>query len=144
MTLQSITMTGAALAGTASDTPPWPVRVTRSLLGYGVIAGPFYVVVSLVQALTRDGFDLTRHAWSLLANGELGWVQVANFAVTGAMLVAFAVGLHRALAGGRGVARAAERPYQMSTASVPKRNTGAANPHQATALGGLGGIGWPR
>jgi Protein of unknown function (DUF998) len=102
MTLQSITMPGAALPGAASDTPPLPVRVTKSLLGYGVIAGPFYVVVSLAQALTRDGFDLTRHPWSLLANGELGWIQVANFTVTGAMLVAFAVGLRRALAGGRG------------------------------------------
>jgi hypothetical membrane protein len=102
MTLQSITMTGTALPDAASDTPPWQVRVTRSLLGYGVVAGPFYVVVSLAQALTRDGFELTRHAWSLLANGELGWIQVANFTVTGAMLVAFAVGLHRALAGGRG------------------------------------------
>lgn len=102
MTFQSITMTGAALPGAASDTPPWPVRVTKSLLGYGVIAGPFYVVVSLAQALTRDGFDLTRHAWSLLANGDLGWIQITNFTLTGAMLVAFAVGLHRALGGGRG------------------------------------------
>ena len=33
-------------------------RVTRSLLGYGVIAGPVYVGVTLAQALTRDGFDL--------------------------------------------------------------------------------------
>jgi hypothetical protein len=97
MTLQSVPMTGAA-----SDTPPWPVRVTKSLLGYGVIAGPVYVVVSLAQALTRDGFDLTRHAWSLLANGDLGWIQITNFTLTGAMLVAFAVGLHRALDGGRG------------------------------------------
>jgi hypothetical membrane protein len=102
LTFQSITMTGAALPGAAGDTPPRPVRVTKSLLGYGVIAGSSYLVVSLAQALTRDGFDLTRHAWSLLANGELGWIQVANFTVTGAMLVAFAVGLHRALAGGRG------------------------------------------
>ena len=44
-------------------------RVTRSLLGYGVIAGPFYVVVTLIQAAVRDGFDLRRHEWSLLANG---------------------------------------------------------------------------
>lgn len=58
-------------------------RVTRSLLGYGIIAGPFYVAVSLAQALTRDGSDLTRHQWSLLANGDLGWIQVANFVVTG-------------------------------------------------------------
>ena len=37
-------------------------RVTRSLAGYGVVAGPVYVGVSLAQALTREGFDLTRHA----------------------------------------------------------------------------------
>jgi hypothetical protein len=70
--------------------------VTRSLLGYGVIAGPFYIIVSLAQALTRTGFDLSRHEWSLLANGSLGWIQIVNFMLTGAMTVAFAVGLRRA------------------------------------------------
>src|SRR5687767_5465318 len=75
-------------------------RITKSLLGYGVIAGPLYVVVSLAQALTRDGFDLSRHAWSLLANGDLGWLQIANFVVAGAMTVAGAVGLRRALTSG--------------------------------------------
>jgi hypothetical protein len=74
-------------------------RVTKSLLGYGVIAGPIYVVVSLAQALTRKGFDPTRHAWSVLANGDLGWIQVANLVVTGLMVVAAAVGLHRAIGG---------------------------------------------
>src|SRR5206468_3829604 len=53
-------------------------RITRSLLGYGVLAGPFYIGVSLAQALVRDGFDLTRHEWSLLANGPGGWIQVLN------------------------------------------------------------------
>jgi hypothetical protein len=79
-----------------------PTNVTRSLLGWGAVAGPFYVVTSVVQGLTRDGFDFTRHQWSLLENGDLGWVQVANFVITGLMLVAFAAGLRRALAGGRG------------------------------------------
>ncbi|MGL5824824.1 MAG: DUF998 domain-containing protein [Nocardioides sp.] len=77
-------------------------RVTKSLLGYGVIAGPAYVVVSVVQALTRDGFDLTRHQWSLLSNGSLGWIQTGNFTLTGLMLIAMAVGVRRALASGRG------------------------------------------
>jgi hypothetical protein len=77
-------------------------RITRSLLGYGIIAGPLYVVVALAQALTRDGFDLSRHSWSLLANGELGWIQIANFIVTGLMTVAAAIGLRRALTPGRG------------------------------------------
>ena len=75
---------------------------TRSLLGYGVVAGVAYVGVSLAQALTREGFDITRHAWSLLANGPHGWIQVANLALTGAMVIAFAVGLRRALEPGRG------------------------------------------
>jgi hypothetical membrane protein len=76
-------------------------RITRSLLGYGIIAGPLYVSVALTQALTRDGFDLTRHAWSLLTNGAWGWIQVANFVVTGLMTVAAAIGLRRALQPGR-------------------------------------------
>lgn len=76
-------------------------RVTRSLLGYGVFAGPFYVGVALVQALfLRPGFDLAHDDVSLLSNGDLGWIQVANFVVTGAMVIAAAVGLHRALPGG--------------------------------------------
>ncbi|MFI0469680.1 DUF998 domain-containing protein [Saccharopolyspora sp. 5N102] len=77
-------------------------RITRSLLGYGVIAGPFYVVVGLAQALTRDGFDLSKHAWSLLSNGQLGWIQIANFIICGLMTVAAAIGLRRALTPGRG------------------------------------------
>jgi hypothetical protein len=77
-------------------------RTTRSLLGYGAVAGPVYVGVSLTQALTRDGFDLARHPWSLLANGPAGWIQVANLALAGAMVVACAIGLRRALTGGPG------------------------------------------
>lgn len=79
-----------------------PIYVTRSLLGYGIITGPIYVAVSLAQALTRDGFDLARHQWSLLANGTYGWIQVANFIVAGLMTLAFAVGLRRTLRPGRG------------------------------------------
>ncbi len=74
----------------------------KSWLGYGVLVGPLYVGVSVAQALLRDGFDLTRHEWSLLANGSYGWIQVANLIVSGLMCVGFAVGLRRALAGGRG------------------------------------------
>jgi hypothetical protein len=76
-------------------------RITKSLLGYGVIAGPIYLVVSLSQALTRDGFDLTRHEWSLLSNGRLGWIQIANLVLTGLMTLAGAVGLGRVGSPGR-------------------------------------------
>jgi hypothetical protein len=83
-------------------TPTLTARLTRSLLGYGIVAGPFYVAVSLAQALARDGFDVTRHAWSLLSNGDLGWIQITNFVLTGLMTIAGAVGLRRALNSGRG------------------------------------------
>lgn len=76
-------------------------RVTRSLLGYGVLAGPFYVTLSLAQALTRDGFDLRRHEWSLLAQGPWGWLQTLNLVLTGLMVVAAATGFRRSLDGDR-------------------------------------------
>lgn len=86
---------------TATTCPPLTDRITKSLLGYGVIAGPVYVVAVAVQAATRDGFDPTRHAASQLANGDLGWIQIATFLVTGAMTIAAAVGIRRALGAGR-------------------------------------------
>ena len=86
---------------TTTDCPPLPVRITKSLLGYGVIAGPIYVLAVAGQMATRDGFDPTRHAASQLANGDLGWIQIATFLVTGAMTIAAAVGVRRALGPGR-------------------------------------------
>lgn len=86
---------------TTADCPPLPVRITKSLLGYGVIAGPIYVLAVAGQMAMRDGFDPTRHAASQLANGEWGWIQIATFLVTGAMTIAAAVGVRRALGPGR-------------------------------------------
>lgn len=77
-------------------------RVTRSLLGYGLVAGPFYLLVALLQGVFRPGFDLTRHDVSLLSNGSWGWIQIANFCLTGAMVVACSAGVARAMQGRRG------------------------------------------
>jgi hypothetical membrane protein len=74
---------------------------TRGLLACGVAAGPLYVLVGLLQVLTRDRFDVRRHALSLLANGDLGWMQVANFLVTGVLVLAGAWGVRTALRGQR-------------------------------------------
>ncbi len=77
--------------------------VTRSMLGWGVVAGPFYLVFGTILALTREGFDLSRHALSLLTLGEGGWLQTLNFALTGIMVVIAGWGLLRAIEGrGRG------------------------------------------
>jgi hypothetical membrane protein len=71
--------------------------VTRSLLGWGVVAGPFYLVVGLAQALLVPGFDLSRHALSLLLLGPLGWIQAANLCLSGLMVLAAAVGFARVM-----------------------------------------------
>jgi hypothetical protein len=75
---------------------------TRALLACGVVAGPLFLAVALLQALTRAGFDLGRHPLSLLSLGELGWIQIANFVVTGLLCVACALGMSRVLRPGRG------------------------------------------
>ncbi|MFC5834894.1 DUF998 domain-containing protein [Nonomuraea insulae] len=69
---------------------------TRTLLMCGIVAGPLYIVVVLLQMLTRDGFDISRYPASMLSNGDQGWIQIANFAVSGLLFMAGAVGLHRA------------------------------------------------
>jgi hypothetical protein len=71
--------------------------VTRSLLGWGVLVGPFYLALGVGQGLAREGFDFARHPLSVLANGPGGWVQTANFALSGLMVVAAAVGFARLL-----------------------------------------------
>lgn len=77
---------------------------SRSLLRWGMVAGPFYLTVGLAQAFLREGFDLTRHPLSLLANGPFGWLQTANFVLSALMVLAAAVGIHRVLgAGSRGM-----------------------------------------
>ena len=72
-------------------------RVTRSLLGYGPLAGTIFVGSILIQGLTRRGFSIPHDDASLLANGPLGWIQIVTFMVAGAMTIAAAVGVHRAL-----------------------------------------------
>ncbi len=61
---------------------------TRALLSCGMAAGPVYVLVGLAQVLTREGFDVRRHALSLLSNGHWGWIQIANVFACGALVVA--------------------------------------------------------
>ncbi|MFF0150651.1 DUF998 domain-containing protein [Micromonospora sp. NPDC005203] len=84
---------GSAAAGVDSRR-----TTTRALLA-GAAAGPLFLVVAAAQVLTRDGYDLSRQPLSLLALGDLGWIQIANFVLTGLLALAGAVGLRRTLRG---------------------------------------------
>jgi len=82
---QTITTSGAGLTGAASTAT---TRLTRALRACGVVDGPLFTVVVVVQMLTRDGFGPTRHPLSLLSLGGLGWIQIANFVAAGLLIVA--------------------------------------------------------
>jgi hypothetical protein len=76
-------------------------RSTRTLLAGGASAGPLYITVGLGQILLRDGFDMRRHALSLMSNGAPGWIQIANFLLCGVLVIAGAIGVRRVLYPGR-------------------------------------------
>lgn len=91
----------------AARTVPARARDTRTaslttlLLACGVVAGSLFMVVALVQSFVRPGFDLRRHAISMLSLGDLGWIQVTDFLASGVLFVALAVGVRRVLHPGR-------------------------------------------
>src|SRR5438270_4300800 len=96
----------AVLEKPASEGSPSVTRMNRSttkaLLAAGVVAGPLYVAVGLLEILIRPGFDITRHELSLMTLGSLGWIQVANFVVTGLLVIAASIGVRRVLHPGPG------------------------------------------
>ena len=72
---------------------------TRAALGALVVGPPLWAAVSIVQAATREGFDILRHPLSILSTGDLGWLQIANFVLAGVLVFAGASGLRGALHG---------------------------------------------
>jgi len=81
-------------------TPAHPAtRLTRVLLSCGVVAGPLYIIVGMIEMLTRKGFDPTRHDLSLMSNGDWGWIHISMLVLTGLLTIAGAVGMRRVLRG---------------------------------------------
>lgn len=73
--------------------------IVRLLLLAGIAAGALFIFVSSVESLVRPGFDLKRHAVSMLSLGERGWLMVATFIVSGVLTLLCAAGLRVADAG---------------------------------------------
>ena len=65
----------------------------RTLLWTGIILGPIFYGVVLAQILTRTGYDISRQPLSLLALGEAGWIQTANFIIAGLLGLGLAASL---------------------------------------------------
>jgi len=76
--------------------------ITRALLRCGIVAGPLYIAVGAIQLVIRPGFDVRYNMLSQMALGDLGWIQAANFVVSGLLVLASAIGIRRALRSGSG------------------------------------------
>ncbi|MFI5892534.1 DUF998 domain-containing protein [Actinoplanes sp. NPDC051513] len=74
----------------------------RVLLWCGVVGGPLFVVVFLVNDRIREHYDPVRDFVSEAAIGPGGWLQIGNFLVTGALAVAFAFAARRVVSGWAG------------------------------------------
>src|SRR5579872_6157917 len=81
-----------ATGGMPAHTAGSPTATATRLLSCLALAGPVFVAVAMIQILTRPGFDLTRQALSLLTLGSWGWVQSANFIVSGSLILAGGAG----------------------------------------------------
>lgn len=75
---------------------------TRFLLACGLAAGPLYLIVGFTQAFTRPGYDPAHNDLSVLANGDLGWIQISNLILTGLLTFLGALGIRNVLRGGKG------------------------------------------
>jgi len=70
-------------------------RSVIAILAEAGIAGPvMFAGVALVQSLLRPEHSLVADPISALAAGPSGWVQDVNFLVFGALMIAYAIGLH--------------------------------------------------
>ncbi|HSB02823.1 MAG TPA: DUF998 domain-containing protein [Anaerolineales bacterium] len=65
----------------------------KMFLAGGVLAGPLFTLLWIIESVTRPDYNLLRHPVSSLALGHYGWMQSANFIVTGLLTLAFAIGL---------------------------------------------------
>ena len=86
----------------ASALPYTSEMRTKVLLLCGAVAGPFFTIVWFVQGLIRANYDPMRYAISSLSVGEFGWIQIANFLITGTLILAFSVALQHTLRGPSG------------------------------------------
>src|SRR5579864_7347509 len=76
------------------------LRDTRFLMWCGVVAPLMFVTVFMIESATRPDYNPLRSMVSELSLSEYGWQQIANFLVSGILVLAFARGLRRVFPSG--------------------------------------------
>jgi hypothetical protein len=74
----------------------------RRLITCGLVGPVFFIGLFLAQGLVGEGYNPMIHPVSALSIGPRGWIQAANFIVSGLLILAFAFGLKLAIHPSRG------------------------------------------
>lgn len=78
------------------------MKMSKSLIACGLFVAPVFYLVAGLQLMIRPDFDIRVLPISFLSLGELGWIQVLSFIVTGLLSVLCALGLRTLLKGEKG------------------------------------------
>ncbi len=70
------------------------LTIDRALLFAGIAAGLLFFIVPTIEVFRRPGFDIQRHAISMLSLGDGGWVMKAVFIVCGLLTLTCALGIY--------------------------------------------------
>ncbi len=71
------------------------VQNTSFLLRCGIVGPLLFIVIFLVEGLTRPDYSPIRNMVSELSLSDWGWQQIANFLMCGTLMLAFWAGLQR-------------------------------------------------
>ena len=74
----------------------------RRLLWAGIAGPVLFTLIWLVEGATRPGYDPLRSWISELALSDRGWIQIANFVISGVLVILYGLALRRALSDGPG------------------------------------------
>src|SRR4029079_6009574 len=75
------------------------VRSIEALVCCGWLVAPIFYLLAVFQLMIRPDFDIKVLPISFLSLGDLGWIQVLNFIVTGVLALMCARGMRLALRG---------------------------------------------
>src|SRR5438105_6556263 len=76
--------------------------VIRLLIAGGAIGPLLFILVFLVEDVTRPGYSAWNNFVSALSLSNQGWIQIANFLICGVLALCFAFGLRQVFRSGKG------------------------------------------
>jgi Protein of unknown function (DUF998) len=71
-----------------------PMKPTL-LLSLGALCAPVFIIAFMIQGFAREQYSA--HSISALSIGPHGWMQIANFIISGSLIVLLAIGLRLSL-----------------------------------------------